>query len=178
MYPALAHCTNRFCISVRYANSFLSSTLQLHQTWLGNSTLNLTWKTDIPRIAKRWVRYWFFKWIHESGYEFSLNRTAFFLTERKFRFIYVCVNVAIFRLANRNQAKSETSFELRRCQITRRFIPFCCPSGQYHAKPRFREPQFHAKYLAYLTNQGVRILFNSFSKNKGSGAAVRILWGP
>ena len=42
--------------------SKLGNIIEKFTAWQVNSSLNFTWKTDIARIAKRWVRYRFFKW--------------------------------------------------------------------------------------------------------------------
>ena len=39
-----------------------TGSIEKFTAWRMNSTLNFTRKTDIARIAKRWVRYRFFKW--------------------------------------------------------------------------------------------------------------------
>jgi len=58
-----------------------------------------------------------------------------------------------------------------------KMYPFCYHSVQYRANTRFQKPQFRAEYLAYLTNQGARILFNSSSR-RFRFSSVRILWRP
>jgi len=50
-------------------------------SWLVNSTLNFSRKTDIARIANIGFSSEIYSGIHESGFEFSLNRIAFFLNE-------------------------------------------------------------------------------------------------
>lgn len=52
--------------------------------------------------------------IHESGHEFSLNRTGFFLNETNPRFIYVCANAAVFNAHTRKAAPVEST--VKSCQ--------------------------------------------------------------
>ena len=68
-FPSFAHWPARltkiqnvcFCPVIEF--TFYSYAIQEKFTaWLVNSTLNFTRKTDIARIAKRWVRYRFFAW--------------------------------------------------------------------------------------------------------------------
>ena len=67
-------------------------------------------------MNREWVRYRFFEWVCESGYEFSLSRIAFFLNERKPRFIRV--NVAIFNARSRKAILFKSKASLSREGVT------------------------------------------------------------